>query len=171
MCKSLDLRISNGRCKGDTFGQRTFHGNQGISTVDYVIVSHDVLQHFQNLILHQPSPFSDHRLIICSIKIRATNAFKRNNESRVDLFDLLRQFRWAPDSRSRKIFSPPANHRANKINIRLWKIWPSTSCWYQLGSIKICCNTRNSSKTISSIRLCQAKKEQTAITALVWSGI
>ena len=171
MCKSLDLRISNGRCKGDTFGQRTFHGYQGISTVDYVIVSDDVLQHFQNLIVHQPSPFSDHGQIICSIKIRATNAFKRNNESRVDLFDLLRQFRWAPDSRSRKIFSPPANHRANKINIRLWKIWPSTSCWYQLGSIKICCNTRNSSKTISSIRLCQAKKEQTAITALVWSGI
>ena len=65
--------------------------------VDYVIVSHDVLQHFQNLIVHQPSPFSDHSQIICSIKIRATNTFKRNNESTVDLFDQPRQFRWAPD--------------------------------------------------------------------------
>ena len=50
--------------------------------------------------------------------MRATNAFKRNNESTVELFDLLRQFRWAPDSRARKLFSPPANHRANKIKIQ-----------------------------------------------------
>ena len=54
MCKSLDLRISKERCQSDTFGQITFYGNQGISTVDYVIVSHDVLQHPQNLIVHQP---------------------------------------------------------------------------------------------------------------------
>ena len=119
MCKSLDLRISNGRCKGDTFGQITFHGNQGISTVDYVIVSHDVLQHSQNLIVHHPSPFSDHSQIICQIKIRATNAFKRNNESTVDVFDLPRQLIQVGSRLKRKIFSRPANHRANKINIRL----------------------------------------------------
>lgn len=101
MCKSLDLRILNERCQGDTFGQITFHGNQGISTVDYVIVSHDILQHFQNLIVRQSSPFSDHGQIMFWIKIRTTNAFRTNNECTVDLFDLPKQFGWVPDSRER----------------------------------------------------------------------
>ena len=43
MCKSLDLRILNGRCKGDSLGQITFHGNQGSSTVNYIIASHEIL--------------------------------------------------------------------------------------------------------------------------------
>ena len=47
ICKSLDLRILNGRCKGDSFGKITFHGKQGISTVDYIIVSHDLMDKFQ----------------------------------------------------------------------------------------------------------------------------
>ena len=36
---------------------------------------------------------------MCWIKIRTTNAFRTNNECTVDLFDLPKQFRWAPDSR------------------------------------------------------------------------
>ena len=60
MCKSLDLRIMNGRRKGDSLGQITFHGNQGSSTVDYIIVSHEILHLFETLVVRQPSPFSDH---------------------------------------------------------------------------------------------------------------
>jgi len=60
MCKSLDLRILNGRCKGDSFGKITFHGNQGFSTVDYIIVSHEILHLFETFVVREPSPFSDH---------------------------------------------------------------------------------------------------------------
>ena len=60
ICKSLDLRILNGRCKGDSLGKITFHRYQGISTVDYIVVSHEVLHMFQNFVVRQPSPFPDH---------------------------------------------------------------------------------------------------------------
>ena len=53
------------------------------------------------MIVRQLSPFSDHSQIICWIKIRAPKAFTANNECTVDLFDLPRQFRWAPDSRKK----------------------------------------------------------------------
>ena len=43
MCKSLDIRILNGKCKGDSLGKITFNGIQGISTVDYVKVSEELL--------------------------------------------------------------------------------------------------------------------------------
>ena len=69
MCKSLDLRILNGWCKGGSLGQRTFHGHQGSSTLDYVIASHDILYLFETLVVRKPSPFSDHCQLITSIKI------------------------------------------------------------------------------------------------------
>ena len=64
ICKPLDLRILNGRSKGDSFGKITFHGKQGISTADYIIVSHDLMDKFQNFVVRQPSPFSDHSQLI-----------------------------------------------------------------------------------------------------------
>ncbi|CAH3165340.1 unnamed protein product, partial [Porites lobata] len=36
LCKTCDLRILNGRSKGDTLGKFTFHSINGISTVDYI---------------------------------------------------------------------------------------------------------------------------------------
>ena len=69
MCKSLDLQILNGRCKGDSLGQITFHGNQGSSTVDCIIVSHEILYLFESLVVRQPSPISDHCEFITWIKI------------------------------------------------------------------------------------------------------
>ena len=37
ICKNTDMRILNGRTKGDSLGRPTFHGNNGISTLDYII--------------------------------------------------------------------------------------------------------------------------------------
>jgi len=54
MSKSLDLRILNGRCKGDSLdslGKITFHGNEGFSTVDYIIVSHEILHLFETFVV------------------------------------------------------------------------------------------------------------------------
>ena len=48
MCKSLDLRILNGRCKGDSLEQITFHGNQGFSSIDYITASHENSVPFRN---------------------------------------------------------------------------------------------------------------------------
>ena len=52
-------------CKGDSFGNITFHGNQGISKVEYILAiyilpSHELLGIFQNFIVRQHSSFSDH---------------------------------------------------------------------------------------------------------------
>ena len=34
ICKNFDLRILNGRIRGDSFGNITYHGRLGVSTVD-----------------------------------------------------------------------------------------------------------------------------------------
>ena len=59
-CKSLDLRILNERTKGDTLGKTTFHGNRGVSTVDYVITNSDMYDRVDSFTVCQPTPFSDH---------------------------------------------------------------------------------------------------------------
>ena len=99
MCKSPDLRILNGRCKGDSLGQITFHGNQGSSMVDYIIVSQEILYLFETLVVRLPSPFSDHCQLITWIKIDSTPL--TNNEINFDneLLSLPRQFKWSTDSK------------------------------------------------------------------------
>ena len=63
ICKTCDLRILNGRTKGDSFGKITYHSPIGISTVDYVIVSHNFMNLIENFIVKQPTIFSDHSQI------------------------------------------------------------------------------------------------------------
>ena len=57
LCKTCDLRILNGRSKGDTLGKFTFHSINGISTVDYIIVSHDLFTSVQGFAVKQPNIF------------------------------------------------------------------------------------------------------------------
>ena len=44
ICRSADLRILDGRIKGDSLGRATFHGKSGISVIDYSICDHDLLR-------------------------------------------------------------------------------------------------------------------------------
>ena len=44
ICKNCDLAILNGRIKGDSLGNVTFHGRNGVSTVDYVICDQNLFQ-------------------------------------------------------------------------------------------------------------------------------
>ena len=92
ICKSLDIKILNGRCKGDSFGKITFHGQQGISTVDYMIVSHELLDRFQNFVIRQPSPYSDHSQLVGWFKINKTTIKSPTNNSQ-ELFNLPKQFK------------------------------------------------------------------------------
>ena len=67
ICKSCDLRILNGRTKGDSFGKITYHSAKGISVVDYIIASQEMLHLVENLIVKQPTIYSDRSQIICTL--------------------------------------------------------------------------------------------------------
>ena len=69
LCKTCDLRILNGRSKGDTLGKFTYHSINGVSTVDYIIVSHDLFGAVEGFAVKQPNIFSDHSQILCWVKI------------------------------------------------------------------------------------------------------
>jgi len=99
MCKSLDLRILNGRCKGDSLGKITFHGNQGFSTVDYIIVSHKILHLFETFVVREPSPFSDHCQLLSWIKIDSSLLNNKDTSNEGEFFNLPRQFKWTEDSK------------------------------------------------------------------------
>ena len=67
ICKTWDMRIVNGRTSGDSFGRITCHSPKGISTVDYFIVSHEMLSLMGNFIVKEPTiffrSFSAHLLV------------------------------------------------------------------------------------------------------------
>ena len=73
LCKTCDLRILNGRSKGDTLGKFTYH------SVDYDIVSHDLFASVQGFPVKQPNIFSDHSQIVCWIKIGTDLSNNNNN--------------------------------------------------------------------------------------------
>ena len=60
LCRSLDLRILNGRVKGDSFGQPTSHNRMGISAVDYAIIDQDMFKYVKSFIVKPPTCLSDH---------------------------------------------------------------------------------------------------------------
>ena len=105
MCKSLDLRILNGRCKGDSLGQSTFHGNQCSSTVDYIIASHEILYLFETLVVRQPSPFSDHCQLITWINIDSSLLTNDEESFENELLSLPKQFKWSADSKDSFTFA------------------------------------------------------------------
>ena len=69
ICKTCDLRIVNGRTSGDSFGRITCHSPKGISTVDYFIVSHEMLNLIGNFVVKEPTIFSDHSQLICWLNL------------------------------------------------------------------------------------------------------
>ena len=100
ICRSLDIRILNERCKGHSFGKITFHGIQRISTVDYIIVTEELLNKFQNFVARQPSPFSDHTQLVGWIKISNPPTYP-SLVNQQELFSLPRQLEWSQDSRDK----------------------------------------------------------------------
>ena len=93
ICKSCDLRILNGRTKGDSFGKITYHSAKGISVVDYIIASQEMLHLVENLIVKQPTIYSDHSQIICWLKTTQPKSNRPSeNNSQVKTEDLPKQF-------------------------------------------------------------------------------
>ena len=62
-CKLFDFRILNGRTRGDSMGNFTFHGKNGSSTVDYIICDQNVFDKCVYFVVKQPTYLSDHSQI------------------------------------------------------------------------------------------------------------
>ena len=69
LCQRNQLRILNGRCPGDNFGQFTCHQTNGSSVVDYIITTTDLLPQCRYITVAPLSQFSDHSLIMSKLKL------------------------------------------------------------------------------------------------------
>ena len=100
ICKTLDLRIVNGRANGDTLGRPTFHGKNGTSVIDYVICDQFTLLNVNSFVVKQPSYLSDHSAIVAWLNVN--NSLPTNNTQTSNSTDRLtslpRQFCWESDS-------------------------------------------------------------------------
>ena len=67
LCKEYNLRIINGRCLGDSFGQCTFF-RQGVkSLIDYTVTSDFFFDKISGLIIKPLTYFSDHCQVVTII--------------------------------------------------------------------------------------------------------
>ena len=65
--QNCDLRILNGRTKGDSLGRATFHG---ISVVDYILCDQELFQKTNYFVVKPPTYLYDHSQIVAWVDIR-----------------------------------------------------------------------------------------------------
>lgn len=80
LCKNFDLRILNGRKRGDSFGNVTFHGQNGVSTVDYVICDDMLFQNMDFFVVKPPTSISDHSQITAWLNSETSLNLKKGME-------------------------------------------------------------------------------------------
>ena len=97
ICKNFDLCILNGRIRGDFFGNITYHGRLGVSTVDYFISDQSLFQYVDHLIVKSPTYFSDHSQTLTWLKIPGSNSTVelRENVQSKSMKTLRTQFIWS----------------------------------------------------------------------------
>lgn len=99
ICKNCDLRILNGRTQGDSFGNVTFHGQHGVSTVDYIICDHELFKRVDFFIVKPPTSISDHSQITAWLQSKANPEIRGKKELDLRSLDKLpSQFAWENDS-------------------------------------------------------------------------
>ena len=104
-CKTFDLRILNGRAKGDYFGQPTCYMRNGASVVDYIMVDQELFNLFKSFTVKPPTLLSNHSLVAASfakplqnvITINKINTDKQANGTS-GLKPLIKQFKWSANS-------------------------------------------------------------------------
>ena len=69
ICKQFDIRIVNGRFRGDSLGNFTFHNTKGDSTLDYIICDQNLFSNIEYFLVQPSTYLSDHNQIILWIKI------------------------------------------------------------------------------------------------------
>lgn len=100
VCKMFDLKILNGRSHGDSLGNATYHGKNGISVVDYIITDQNLFRSADYFVVEQPSFLSDHSPI-CAWLRTTSKIVKDNDTSEHDLNSLESippQFIWTSES-------------------------------------------------------------------------
>ena len=98
ICKTCHMRIVNCRTSGDSFWRITCHSPKGISTVDYFIVSHEMLSLIGNFIVKEPTIFSDHSQPICWLNLSLPIPSESANQPNVKTFNIPKQFIWNQSS-------------------------------------------------------------------------
>ena len=85
LCKSLPLRILNGRFLGDLLGNYTCFTPRGSSTVDYAAVSPNLLKQIRHFLVSDPClHLSDHTPIEVCLSVRASYQ-SSNSTSNIDM--------------------------------------------------------------------------------------
>ena len=89
LCSTINLRILNGRTLGD--GEFTYCGIHGLSTVDYILASENVIKGNQIQYMHvQPITFlSDHRPLLLKLSYHSTPM--RSKEGAIPLRNMAEQ--------------------------------------------------------------------------------
>ena len=103
LCKNTDMRILNGRTKGDSLGRPTFHGRNGTSTIDYIICDQEIFQSINCFVVKPPTYLSDHSQIITWIDIDTNLTENENYTSSseiIPLHNLPLQFEWSENSKN-----------------------------------------------------------------------
>ena len=98
ICKNTDLRILNGRTKGDSLGRPTFHGKNGINSIDYIICDQETFQNVNHLVVKQPAYLSDHSQLIAWIDIYQPTLNTSNVGEQTPLHKLPLKFEWSNNS-------------------------------------------------------------------------
>ena len=118
LCKNTDMRIINGRTKGDSLGQPTFHGQNGISTIDYILCDQNTLQHIKHFIVKPPTYLSDHSQIISWFNIQTISDTEEQIHPEPTLHKLPLQFDWCDSSKTnfkKALRSPETQNKISKF--------------------------------------------------------
>ena len=113
ICIQTGLRILNGRCTGDLTGNLTCHNYRGSSTVDYGLVSENILNKVIFFRVHKFCPlFSDHCQI--SVMLRLNFKCELSNEK---LLPVPTRYKWNKQSPSLYQEALASNFLQEKIKV------------------------------------------------------
>jgi len=95
LCVQCRVRILNGRTLGDSQGLFTCHRPQGCSTVDYMILSEEMLHRVQFFYVHNKLDLSDHCKISMQMKCKVR---KPDTRGKINLLPMPKSYKWDSDS-------------------------------------------------------------------------
>ena len=121
LCHSTKLRILNGRTKGDRLGDFTCFTPNGVSSIDYTMVSEELLPEIIGFVVSPLTNWSCHCLI--SFTLKCGTIMKVEKPSSV-LHPLPMSFKWKETSRARflnELSSQSVTNRLAKVSSRCSK--------------------------------------------------
>lgn len=95
LCVQCRIRILNGRTLGDTQGHFTCHRPQGSSTIDYMIMSEELLHRVQYFQVHSKLDLSDHCMISMQMRSHINRLFTTNT---ITMSPMPTTFKWDENS-------------------------------------------------------------------------